>query len=130
MKATSLGDPEQYLCSCGQRIRECEFWREINADVTRQGAPFDITDAGTDYRAGLGAYERRLLGPLHRGPVLEFARDAALSLQFDLASAPRRGVATHSIVGAGGLSGLRRADMIVDSSKIGLATEIFAAGSR
>ena len=29
LKLTALGDVERYVCSCGQRIRECTFWQEI-----------------------------------------------------------------------------------------------------
>jgi len=119
LKATSLGDPEQYLCSCGERIRECAFWREIKAKVTRHGVQFDIADARTDLRSGLGAYERFLLKPLHRGPALEFMRDAALS--FSPVWRRRRAEALRRTrLLARAACRAYDAEMIVDSSKIGL----------
>ena len=80
LKATSLGDPEKYLCSCGARIRECSFWNDVSKSMSNKGIRFDITNAGTDLRHNASKYIKYILGPLHRGPVLELIRDIALSI--------------------------------------------------
>lgn len=80
LKATALGDPERYRCSCLNRIKECPFWITISNEMHRRGLAFDVTNAGTDIRTDVSPYVRWLLGPLHRGPFIEGLRDAALGL--------------------------------------------------
>jgi Sulfotransferase family len=80
IKATALGDPSRYRCSCGAEILKCPFWRRVSDEMAARGRPFDVTQAGTDIRTGATPYVHRLLKPLHRGALLEMARDAALWL--------------------------------------------------
>lgn len=79
LKATSLGDVDLYLCSCRKKIKECPFWINISQDMAGKGISFDITDSKTHLMHNSDKYIRFLLSPLHRGPVLEMIRDAALS---------------------------------------------------
>lgn len=119
LKATALGDPDAYRCSCQQRIRECPFWNGIRTDMGERGLAFDITQAGTDIRYGASPYVRRLLRPLHRGPAAELIRDLALSLspvwRRQLPCIQAMNTALMECVLA--RSGKR---IIVDSSKIGI----------
>lgn len=80
IKATSLGDPEQYRCSCRQKIKKCPFWNGISGEMAKRGFKFDITNAGTDIRSGASPYVLKLIKPLHRGPFTEMLRDVALAL--------------------------------------------------
>lgn len=80
LKWTSMGDVEQYRCSCGAFIKACPFWSDVRAGMHQRGFTFDLKDPGTDVRSGTRDFERRLLAPLHRGPVLEALRDGALIL--------------------------------------------------
>lgn len=80
LKATSLGDPDRYLCSCGRRIGECSFWNDIRKRMLNKGIGFNISNAGTDFGRSASKYASYFLRPLHRGPVLERIRDAALNL--------------------------------------------------
>lgn len=81
LKATSLGDPDQYRCSCHERIRSCAFWQNVHQAMASRGYPeFDITRAGTNILETKSPYVRRLLAPLYRGGALEISRDLALSL--------------------------------------------------
>jgi len=41
---------------------------------------FCIEDFGTSFRVPDSRFATKLLAPLHRGPVLEFARDTGLAL--------------------------------------------------
>jgi hypothetical protein len=119
LKATSLGDVNRYRCSCGQLIKECCFWARVSGVMARRGFAFDITDTGTHYSGDGSPYVRRLLRPLHRGPIMEAIRDTALYLspvwRRRLPDIQRRNVAlVESLLE---VSGKR---LIVDSSKVGL----------
>ncbi len=78
LKQTSMGDLDQYRCSCGVEIRSCPFWAAVREDMRAGGWSFEPGDGSTDLAAGSGPYVRRLLRPLHRGPAFELARDLAL----------------------------------------------------
>src|SRR5262245_46495845 len=71
LKGISRGASQSYRCSCGAVIGDCQFWQNVSAGMSRRGFPFEITAAGTNIQDVKNAYIRRLLGPLHRGPVLE-----------------------------------------------------------
>jgi sulfotransferase family protein len=119
LKATSLGDPDRYRCSCLVPIRTCAFWAAVTADVERQGLAFDVTRGETDVRSVDSSYARWLLRPLHRRGAMEQARDFALGLsrrwKFHLERAQKIDAAlTRAICSRTGKR------VIVDSSKIGI----------
>ncbi len=119
LKATGLGDPDRYLCSCGRPIRRCPFWRQVADAMRRRGFDFDITCSGTDFSAVPSRYARRLLRPLHRGRLLETIRDAGLALSATWRSHLPRTQATNAAL-AETLRDLCGARLVVDSSKIAL----------
>ncbi|MBT8101271.1 MAG: sulfotransferase [Gammaproteobacteria bacterium] len=51
LKATRMGDIDRYRCSCGDMIRQCEFWNEVTRRATEAGARFSVDDFGTVYAA-------------------------------------------------------------------------------
>jgi hypothetical protein len=119
LKATSLGDTDQYLCSCRRRIKVCPFWIGVKKEMSRRGFDFDITRAGTDFRSGATPYAVRLLAPLQRGSLLELIRDAALGLSGHWRSHLQRVQALNTAL----IDSLRtssRKRIIVDSSKVGI----------
>lgn len=119
LKWTSMGDVHQYRCSCGDLIMQCGFWRDISAGMAERGFQFDISDARNDVRSIATDYERKLLRPLHRGPVLEALRDTLLALSPGWSTRLRQ----HQLRSRALIDTvLQRAgkDVIVDSSKIGL----------
>jgi len=69
-----------YRCSCGEELVRCSFWREVEAAMARRGYAYSATTAETDIRVSSKPWLRRLLKPLHRGPLLEALRDAALAV--------------------------------------------------
>ena len=119
LKATSLGDIDRYLCSCQEKIKECQFWTGINHDMAKRGITFDITNAGTDIRSGVSHYVLRILAPLHRGPFLEKIRDLALKLSPTWRTKlPRiQSINTNLMECVLSRTGKK---VIVDSSKIGI----------
>jgi hypothetical protein len=126
LKATSLGDLDRYLCSCRRKILECPFWNGIRQDMAERGFNFDISNAGTDIRSGASPYVRKLLRPLHRGPLAELARDFFLSLspvwrkQLPIIQALNANLMDCVLSRTG-------AHVIVDSSKIGIRLKYLLA---
>jgi hypothetical protein len=120
LKATSLGDPEQYRCSCREPIRQCGFWAKVSAAMAEREFPaFEITRAGTSIFEIGSPYARRLLAPLYRGAALELVRDIALSFspawRRQLRSGNRRNLALiQSLLAVTG------ARVVIDSSKVAL----------
>lgn len=119
LNASAIDDPERYRCSCGALISGCEFWRRIADRMARRGFSFNVTRAATDYRTDAGPLTRRLLAPLHRGPVLEWCRDRALTLSPGWR--PRlRQLHARNAAFAASVSDESNAGVVVDSSKVGL----------
>jgi len=119
LKWTSMGDIERYRCSCGELIKQCKFWARVRESMNAKGFPFDLKDARTDVRSGTRPYERRLLGPLHRGPFLEAVRDAALALSPGWRRRLREHLARNRALMETVLEATGK-DVLVDSSKIGI----------
>jgi len=79
LKATAMGDIDQYRCSCGSRIRECPYWIGLAAELARRGSPLDLARFGTHFRLeGASVLGDRALRAQVRGPLLEAARSFAL----------------------------------------------------
>jgi len=119
LKATNLDDKERYLCSCGQIIKKCQFWNSIAQKMKEYGINFNVTESGTNFNSIDSAYCRRLLAPLHRGPILEKIRDFGLWLspkwrKHFMEVQKRNTLLIKSILKVSGKK------IIVDSSKIGL----------
>jgi hypothetical protein len=120
LKATALGDPDSYRCSCHERIRECAFWQEIGRSMARRGiSGFNITRAETSIFEAGNPYVQRLVAPLYRGGALEMIRDLGLTFSSDwrklLATTKRRNLALiESLLEVTG------AKVVVDSSKVAL----------
>ena len=112
----SFGDFSQYRCSCRALLLECPFWRRVATEMRARGTDFRLEEFGTSHHAIPGRWVRRLMRPLHRGPVLESLRDAAVSLcpawrrEF-----PRRQVANRCLIEV--IAGLTNRRVVVDSSK-------------
>jgi hypothetical protein len=119
LKATALGDPEQYRCSCGALIRQCEFWTDIAARMAGRGHAFDITRSETNLSAGATPYVQKLLQPLVRGGALEALRDAGLNLS---PSWRRRLARFHAINESlvRSVCDQMGTRVVVDSSKVGI----------
>ena len=119
LKATSLGDPSRYRCSCGMPIRQCPFWADVTRTMAAHGCSFDVTRAATHLNTGASSYEQWLLQPLVRRRRLEILRDAALALSLSwrgrLAEFHRT---NETLVRA--LCERTGARMVVDSSKVGI----------
>jgi hypothetical protein len=69
-----------YKCSCGRELPGCPFWQKVAAAMARRGYAYRAATAQTDIRNAPHPYARRLLRPMHRGPLLELARDFGMLL--------------------------------------------------
>jgi hypothetical protein len=119
LKGASRGHADTYRCSCGERIRECAFWRKISAAMQARGHAYEVTSAGTDIKAIAGRYPQRLLRPLHRTPGLELVRDTLLNLSPAWRTHLRRTQARNAAL-VETLLEVSGARVVVDSSKTGL----------
>ena len=119
LKASSLGDPNRYRCSCGMPIRQCPFWADVTRGMAARGCRFDITRSTTHLDLDATPFEKRLLRPLVRGQAIEALRDAALACS---PAWHRRLAQFHqaneALVRA--LTERTGARMVVDSSKVGI----------
>ncbi|MCA9251837.1 MAG: sulfotransferase [Phycisphaerae bacterium] len=116
LKITRLGNVEKYLCACGAPIRQCTFWQGIAKRMAERNVAFDVTHAQTALMAHGSAYTNRLLRPLHRNRLMEFARDAALSLS-PTWHRQRRTFAERNVALMESVAAQSGAKVIVDSSK-------------
>jgi hypothetical protein len=69
-------DPEIYLCSCGERIRECAFWRAIGKAMGARGFAFDVARFDTEFRLGGPRPIQYLRLGSFRNAALDGLRDA------------------------------------------------------
>ena len=77
LKATSMGLLDTYKCSCGQLIRDCEFWGALQSHLQKIGTALHLEDFGTHFRSE-SWFSDILLRTGPRGSVLEALRDLAL----------------------------------------------------
>ena len=110
-------DPETYVCSCGQPIGECPFWRRISLEMAARGIPYDVRRNEASFRTnGVGRVSHLLLSAEPRGAALETARSAALALipgaKRELDRRLRINEALAEVV-----TGLRGARAFLDASK-------------
>jgi hypothetical protein len=72
---------DDYLCSCGEPIERCGFWRRVSREMTARGVPFDVRSGDSSLTAGsYGPLGSRLVWAEPRGPVLEGVRRTGLKL--------------------------------------------------
>ena len=116
MRAPHVGASD-YLCSCGEPIKKCNFWSQVSERMARRGiADFDITDAQLSIHDVRDRYVHRLPGRC-REPLLETVRSTGLAVlpawKTHLHDVHRRNVALANV-----LREITGAKVVVDSSKI------------
>ena len=119
LKLTALGDIERYRCACGALLRQCAFWTAVSRDLADRGHAFEPGDGSTDLTARVSRYVRRALRPLHRGRLLEVARDLCLHASPSWPSHLRNWQEANSLL-AETVCRLAEKPVIVDSSKVGI----------
>lgn len=128
LKATSLGDPASYRCSCRALIGECPFWREVGERMKRAGFEYDVRSAGMNLQDVPSPYARKLLRPLHRAPGIEAVRDAMLNASPAWRSwFPTWAARNTALVRA--VAETAEVAMVADSSKIALRLKYLRKGT-
>jgi hypothetical protein len=118
MRVPKIG--EEYLCSCGEPIKTCQFWSNVRDRMAKRGIPnFDILKARLSIHDSENAYVHRLLDPLPRGTFLETVRNVGLNISpawhSHLRDVHHR---NKSLMDA--LFEITGARMVIDSSKIAI----------
>jgi hypothetical protein len=73
-------DPDQYRCSCGKVIRECDFWQSVATEMSYRGFKFDVAHFDTTFELGASPLIRRLRTGSLRANRIESLRDLVFQL--------------------------------------------------
>lgn len=68
-------DPAEYLCSCGEKIKDCGFWQAVGQAMQRRGFAFDIADFDTKFVFGGPWFIHYLRVGSFRNHTLDRGRD-------------------------------------------------------
>jgi hypothetical protein len=68
-------DPNEYLCSCGPKIKECEFWQAVAAAMRNRGFEFDVAHFDTKFVLGGPRLIQCLRVGSFRNSTLDAVRD-------------------------------------------------------
>lgn len=79
LKASAIGNVDDYTCSCGSPLRQCEFWADIDRSMKAVFDDFDLQDFGTHFRSATFPCDHLLRATL-RGPLFECIRSAFLNI--------------------------------------------------
>lgn len=106
-----------YRCSCGAELVRCGFWQCVSAAMAKRGFAYSATTTATDIRNVSSPLARRLLKPLHRGPLLELVRDAGMVLVGKNHLERQQALKTALVESVAECTGK---PLVVDSSKTGV----------
>ncbi len=79
LKATARGDLDRYFCSCGLLQRECNFWKNVTVEMSKNDSCFTLDDFGTHFRSDSFLCDHLLRAGI-RGRFFETARSIMLRL--------------------------------------------------
>jgi len=51
LKATRMGDIASYICSCGEKIVECDFWGQLQDKMKNEGRKFSLESFSTQFES-------------------------------------------------------------------------------
>ena len=69
-------DPDEYLCSCGQKIKTCKFWQSVKTAMHNRGFEFDVAHFDTKFVLGGPLFIQYLRMGSFRNRTLDSIRDA------------------------------------------------------
>ena len=79
LKATSMGDIDAYQCSCGELIKECNFWKTLEKEMHQRGFEFSLNNFGTHFSSSNSFYNKIIDAQL-RGPWFERLRKLSIGV--------------------------------------------------
>lgn len=68
-------DIETYMCSCGKRIRVCEFWQTVRCAMEQRGFTFDVAHFDTEFVMGGPHLAQKLRAGSFRSAKVDALRD-------------------------------------------------------
>lgn len=129
LKATSMGNIDEYTCSCGSRIRECGFWNDV-IDMTRElDNRLDLANFGTHFRFGSRPIADRLIRARLRGGLHEFVREAVLRIIPGCRRAFLEIVEKNGVI-ADAAKRIQGGDVFLDGSKDAIRLKYLVASNR
>ncbi|MDA7754108.1 sulfotransferase [Pseudomonadales bacterium] len=79
LKATEMGNVNEYICSCGEKITRCAFWTELEERLKSKGEDFSVGSMGTHFQDS-SYLSNKLLRAATRGWFFERLRDFGLAI--------------------------------------------------
>jgi hypothetical protein len=71
-------DPNDYLCSCGQKIKSCDFWQAVTWAMHERGHTFDVANFDLEFALGGPEIIQKLRRGSFRNNTLDALRDDIL----------------------------------------------------
>lgn len=71
-------DPETYLCSCGCRIKDCDFWKSVTTGMRKRGLEFNVANFAMAFRLSGPLPIQYLRKAAFRSSTLDFLRERVL----------------------------------------------------
>lgn len=68
-------DPDEYLCSCGKKIKTCDFWQSVTTVMNKKGFEFNVADFDMQFLIGNNRFIQRLRTGSFRNNTLDTIRD-------------------------------------------------------
>jgi len=112
----STEDPDEYLCSCGQRIKDCEFWHSVTIAMSNRGYKFDVTNFQTNFRNSGPQFIQKIFIGSTRNKYIDSLRDRILFSQ----PVGRRKIKAHADRNVALINSVLEVtgkDILIDSSK-------------
>ncbi len=78
MNGLVLKNPDEYVCSCGKMIKNCEFWQAMQQEMGEKEFEFDLTDFGNAFNLGGPRWMQRLRAGSFGHGSLDALRDAII----------------------------------------------------
>ena len=78
LKATSMGPIENYHCSCGQLIEDCDFWKNVAAEMKKVAPLFNLANFHTHFILGDLVFDKLMYASV-RGPEFESLRECLIN---------------------------------------------------
>lgn len=79
LKLTAVPDDPDYACGCGERLADCEFWRQVGNRCAEAGQPFRFPHPGFHFSSET-TFQGKLVGSTIRGSFAERLRSLALDV--------------------------------------------------
>lgn len=109
-------DLATYRCSCGEYLRDCDYWKQVAQRVAARGLPFSVQRPLTTFRFREAPFTDRVARAGVRGTVFELVRDVLLRI-LPASSGGWRTIRDVNYATMEAMIALRGGGVFVDASK-------------